>query len=352
MPLNTTCIGAYPKPGRTGTDHWGPDQVQTGGKAGQARSFHYGAGAGGEVNADRSDADTRAAVRDQVACGVDIPTDGEQRRENYIHYHCHHFHGFDFEQLTRKVHRSGGAVGDLPTITGKIAPKPGHFLDHDYLIAQAATERPVKITLPGPLTIIDTTADAHYGDANALTRDLADALNYEVRALAAAGCRHIQIDEPLFAREVDDALSFGMECLDRCFHGLPPEVTRVMHMCCGYPGQLDEVDYPKADPGSYFALAGALDQCAIDQISIEHAHRANEGRLLELFARKDVILGVVDIAISRIEPVEEIVDRLTRALEHIAPDRLIAAPDCGLPLLDRAGAMAKLTNMCIAAGLV
>ena len=133
----------------------------------------------------------------------------------------------------------------LPTVTGKIAARGDHFLDYDYKVAQATCKRPVKITVPGPLTIIDTTANRHYPSERELAFDLADALNREIKALAAAGCRYIQVDEPLFARRVDDALAFGVEALERCFHGLPEQVTRVMHMCCGYPGHLDDENYLK-----------------------------------------------------------------------------------------------------------
>ena len=348
MPLQTTCIGAFPKPGGIGLAHW---RLANNG-AGAVRKFDYISG--GEDGGDRDalDAATRGVVRDQVACGIDIPTDGEQRRENYIHYHCRHLSGIDFQRLTEKVHRGGGVTADLPTITGRIRARPGHFLDRDFTVAQAATNRPVKITVPGPLTIMDTTVDGHYGDPAQLGRDLADALNVEILVLAGAGCRHVQIDEPLFARNVDDALEFGIECQERCFHNVPKQVNRIMHMCCGYPGRLDEPDYPKADPASYLALAHDLDQCAIGQVSIEHAHRANDGKLFEIFAATDLILGVIDIATARIEPVEEIVERLRGALEHIEAARLIAAPDCGLPLLSRRGAMAKLSNLCLAAAAI
>ncbi|MDH3692702.1 MAG: 5-methyltetrahydropteroyltriglutamate--homocysteine methyltransferase, partial [Gammaproteobacteria bacterium] len=119
---------------------------------------------------------TRQAVQDQVACGIDIPTDGEQRRGNYIHYHCRFLQGIDFRDLTRKVHRDGAAVAELPTVTQKITPKDDHFLDRDFKIAQSQTDRPVKITVPGPLTIMDTTANAYYQDERMLAFNLADAL--------------------------------------------------------------------------------------------------------------------------------------------------------------------------------
>ena len=292
---------------------------------------------------------TRAAIEDQLACGVDIPTDGEQRRENYIHYHCRNLAGIDFVKLTNKLHRNGAAVADLPTIRTRVEPRGNHFLDRDYRIAQQFSDKPVKLTVPGPLSIIDTTANAFYRSERELAFDLADALNYEIRALAAAGCRYIQVDEPLFVRKVDDALAFGVECLDRCFDGIGDEVTRVMHMCCGYPGHVDDEDYLKADPGCYFQLAQAVDASSVDQVSIEDAHCLNDLSLLENFRRSAVILGVVTIASSRIESGEHIQQRLQQALRHIDAERLLAAPDCGLMMLGRELAMAKLGNMCDAA---
>lgn len=353
MPLFTTTIGAYPKP------QWLPITDWFKKEAGETV-------AGGEVTRRMTralrepDAETeqaavkatRQAVIDQVEAGIAIPTDGEQRRENYIHYHCRHLEGFDFENLTRKSLRGGAYEADLPTIRAKISPKGNHFLNRDYEIAQAATDRPVKITVPGPLTIMDTTANIHYAEEGALARDLADALNYEIRALADAGCRFIQVDEPVFARQSERAVKFGVECLERCFHGVPKGVTRVMHMCCGYPAKLDDEDYKKADPQSYFALATALDQSTIDQISIEDAHRHNDPALFELFKRATLILGSVAIAQSRIETVEEISARFSTVLGHIDIHRLIAAPDCGLGYLSRDLAIAKLTNLSAAAKLV
>ena len=227
-----------------------------------------------------------------------------------------------------------------------------HFLDSDFLNAQGFSDKPVKITIPGPLSIIDTTANQHYANERELAFDLARALNFEIRALAAAGCKYIQVDEPLFVRKVDDALSYGVECLDRCFDGVPEDVTRVMHMCCGYPGHLDDEDYLKADPACYRQLARAVDASSVQQVSIEDAHCLNDLELLESFTRTAVILGVVTIASSRIESSDYIAQRLQRALQHIDQSRLLAAPDCGLMMLGRELAMAKLKNMCAAAASI
>jgi len=302
--------------------------------------------------AEMLDRATVAAVDDQVACGISIPTDGEQRRENYIHYQCRHLSGFDFSGLTKKVLRDGAYEASLPTIRGKIEPEGAHFLPDDWRVAQAATDRPVKITVPGPVTIRDTTANDFYQDDKELAFDLARALNHEIRALAQAGCKYIQVDEPLFARQPDDALAYGIEALEMCFEGVDDDVTRAMHMCCGYPGHLDDHDYHKADPQSYFQIARAIDQSSIDQVSIEDAHRHNDLSLLEKFNNTTIIFGAVAIANSRLETVEEITGRLQKALEHIDRDRLIVAPDCGLGFLGRDLAISKLKTMCEAATAV
>ena len=346
MAIETTCIGAYPKPSYLRVGNWS-ESGEDSGDGQEARAFSYVA----ECSDDPEllDRATREAVLDQISCGVDILTDGEQRRENYIHYHCRHLEGFDFAKLTNKVHRSGAAVADLPTITGKIVPRGEHFLDTDYKMAQSCTDRPVKITLPGPVTIIDTSADAYYNDERQLAFDLSDALNFEIRALADAGCRHIQVDEPLFVRNIVNALDYGVECLERCFDGISDDVQRTMHMCCGYPGHLDDPDYLKADADGYGRLAKALDASCIDRISIEDAHRHNDLELLDQFQRTTVIFGSIAIASSRIETVEEVAARLTAALDHIDRDRLVAAPDCGLMMLGRDLAMSKLSVLCEAA---
>ncbi len=344
MPILTTTIGAYPKPDFVAVPDWfrNPDTASP--TAGWAEAVDALGDRAEEIFARG----TRSAVDDQVRCGIDVPTDGELRRENYIHYHCRHLDGIDFVGLTEAALRGGNYRALLPTIRGPIRPR-GSFLDHDYRIAQSYTDRRVKVTMPGPMTISDTTGDAYYGDPRSLGAALAQALNHEVMALARAGCRDIQIDEPVFARNVEATLDYGVENLERAFHGCPPQVTRTVHMCCGYPDRVDNPDYPKAPQSAYHRLADAIETSSVNAVSIEDAHRHNDLSLLEHFTDTTVVVGVVAIAKSRIESVEEIRDRLTQVLGHVEPTRLIAAPDCGLGLLGRKAAIAKLTALCRAA---
>ena len=347
MPLLTTCIGAYPKPDFVKLPDWfnieaGPDI------AGPTLLWEDALKALGPDAAAIIDKGVAQSINDQVTAGIDIPTDGEIIRENYIHYHCRHLNGFDFKGLTNKEIRGGAYSTKLPTVRGPVSIDQPFFYK-EWAAAQAHTTVPVKMTMPGPMTVVDTNADVFYNDPAKLGADIATALNKDVLRLADAGCRHIQIDEPLFARNPQAALDYGFENLERAFHNCPKNITRTVHMCCGYPDRLDHPDYPKADQRAYWQIADAVEYSNINAVSVEDAHRHNDLTLLEHFQNTTVIFGVVAVAKSPIETVEEIQVRLRQALGHIDADRLIAAPDCGLGLLSREQAVAKLTNLCSAA---
>lgn len=344
MAIRTTCLGAYPKPDYVPVRDW----FQVGHDAADYDEQVLRKWAERAEDTDTLDRATAEVVADQLACGIDLPTDGEVRRENYVHYQCRHFDGFDFEGLTRRVLRNGAYESALPTIRDRVQARDTPVLVRDWQVAESAAGRPVKMTLPGPMTISDTTADAFYGDPVRLAEDLALALNVEIRALAAAGCRHIQVDEPVFARKPDAALDYGVAALARCFDGVPGDVNRVMHMCCGYPNRLDDTDYPKADQASYAKVAGAVDG-VVDAISIEDAHRHNPVEVFELFETSDLIVGFIKIAASAVETEDQIAARMEAVLGRVPAARLIAAPDCGLGFLGRDLAMKKLRAMCAAA---
>jgi len=353
-PLQTTTLGSFPKPDYVPVRDWFDISRTAGGMNSSQTTRDYTSDAQ-EITAEHEALFIRAArqvIEIQLRAGISIPTDGEVRRENYIHYHCRHLDGFDFDRLEHRVLRDGAYETDLPAIRAPVRHSGALYGPHDYFASQKVSAAPVKFTLPGPLTIMDTTADCHYNHRPRLNAALAETVNREVLALADAGCQYIQIDEPLFARKVDDALDFGMEGLERCFHGLPKSVTRIVHMCCGYPDHLDDHDYKKADPDSYHRLAGAIDVAAFDQISIEDAHCGNDLNLLDKLNHKTVIFGAVAIAKSRLETADEIEARLRAALNHIDRDRLVVAPDCGLGFLSAELAEAKLTVMCKAAARV
>ncbi len=345
MPLKTTTIGAFPKPDYVPTPDWFASTTDMANPTKAYQAYLNNLPSDIEQTLDRA---TQAVVKTQVDLGIDIPTDGEVRRENYIYYQCREFSGFDFKDLTKVSLRNGVWQAEVPTVVGDIkAGRP--LLPRDYQVAQAATTNPVKITLPGPLTIMGSTADNYYNDPVALGVDLAKALNQEVLALVEAGCTWIQIDEPVFARNPQQALTYGFDHLEQCFASVPDDVNKVIHICCGYPNALDDHDYEKADRNAYFELAQALDDSSINVVSLEDAHAHNDLNLLTHFTKTSVIWGSVTIASSKIESVEIIRQRLDETLKYIDADRLIVGPDCGLGFLTDELMQTKLKNMVEAA---
>ena len=340
----TTVIGAYPKPSFLQLPDWfnaegGTDTLKP--------TVDYN-NAIKKMGEDAESIFLKAAaevINDQIECGIDIVTDGEVRRENYIHYHCRHIAGVDFKTLTEKVARTGNYKCWLPTITAKVEAQDS-FLVHDWKVSQKLSSKPVKITIPGPMTIADTIANTYYKSDDKMGFDLAEVINVEIKRLQKAGCKYIQVDEPLFARKPQQAIDFGIDNLAKCFEGLEnTEIEKITHICCGYPDKLDVINYPKAPSDSYKKIAKALDASLIDSVSIEDAHRYNDLELLRNFTKTKVLFGLIKIASSQIETKEEIENRILDALNYIDKQQLIAAPDCGLGHLPRQLAIEKLKIM-------
>ena len=340
----TTVIGAYPKPkylkvpdwfnadGGTDTEFPTKDYLEAINKMGnEAENIFHKA--------------TEEVIKDQIDCGIDILTDGEVRRENYIHYHCRYLEGIDFNKLTKKVARTGNYECWLPTITSNIKAKDP-FLVREWQLAQKMTTKPVKITIPGPMTISDTISNNFYESPKKMGEDLAEAIKIEINRLADAGCKYIQVDEPLFARKPNEAIEYGIKNLEKCFEGIKNnKIEKITHICCGYPDKLDAVDYPKAPLNSYHEIAEILDNSTIDSISIEDAHRYNDLNLLKKYKNKKIIFGVLKIANSKIDSEKDIYNRVNQALKHIDKERLLLAPDCGLGHLSKEISIQKLKIM-------
>ena len=340
----TTVIGAYPKPSFLQLPDWfnaegGTDTLKP--------TVDYN-NAIKKMGEDAESIFLKAAaevINDQIECGIDIVTDGEVRRENYIHYHCRHITGVDFNTLTEKIARTGNYKCWLPTIVAKVEAQDS-FLVHDWKVSQKLSSKPVKITIPGPMTIADTIANTYYKSDDKMGFDLAGVINVEIKRLQKAGCKYIQVDEPLFARKPQQAIDYGIDNLAKCFEGLEnTEIEKITHICCGYPDKLDVINYPKAPLDSYKKIAKALDASLIDSVSIEDAHRYNDLELLRNFTKTKVIFGLIKIASSQIETKEEIENRVLDALNYIDKQQLIAAPDCGLGHLPRQLAIEKLKIM-------
>ena len=344
----TTVIGAYPKPSYLKITDWfnasgGTDTEYP------TKFYEDEIKKMGDRFDDLLNKATSEIISDQEECGIDILTDGEVRRENYIHYHCRHLEGIDFTNLTEKVARTGNYKCWLPTIKSKVKAKEP-FLVEEWKQNQSLTTKDLKITIPGPMTITDTIANTFYKSDEKMGEDLADAINVEIKRLVDAGCKYIQVDEPLFARKPQNAINFGIQNLERCFKDVEDKnIEKITHICCGYPDKLDAIDYPKAPLDSYSKISKALDESIIDTVSIEDAHRYNNLEFLKDFNKTKVIFGLIKIASSQIETKEEIVSRINDAIKFIDKEQIVVAPDCGLGHLPRDLAKTKLKIMVEAA---
>merc|ERR1712215_315278 len=292
-------------------------------------------------------------VERQVELGLDIITDGEVGRETYyMHFIRNGIKGIDLDLLSDKVMRSGAFVSQVPTVVAQVTSSPAPWCYKEYLRAQSVSSVPIKYTLPGPMTIMDGTYNAHYEDHRQLAMDLVKVLQRDVLALAANGCVHIQLDEPVMMRYPDKALEFGISDAAAVFSGCPPEVKKTVHLCCGYPDRFEPVDYLKADKTRYPAVLKALDEVGFDWASIEDAEAVNDLSFLADLKHLGIQLGSVTIARAKLETPKEILERVKLALKYLPKERLMLAPDCGLGFLPLDLAEKKLQNMAEAAKLV
>src|SRR5256712_1314188 len=241
-----------------------------------------------------------AALKDQEAAGIDIVTDGEQSRQHFVHGFLEKLEGIDFGKRVTIGIRADRYKAEVPTVTGPIARKaPVHLAEVRW--ARANTQRRLKFTIPGPMTIVDTLADEHYRDRARLAMDFARVINEEARELAAAGLDVLQLDEPAFNVYMDDVAAWGIEALHLATEGLT--CTTAVHICYGYGIQAN-LDW-KATLGrewrQYETTFPLLARSRIDQVSLECAGSRVPLELLRLLAGKDVLVGAVDVATARVE---------------------------------------------------
>ena len=341
--IKTTVVGSFPKPDYLNI----PDWFKPGGLGGKFNikdysNYYKNLPSEHEYKLIRS---IKEIIEYHDNIGIDIVTDGEVRREHYINYFLRFLDGIDFENLSEISSRGNAYKHLAPTVRSKVKPI-GFFLSNDFKVAQMFTKKDVKITIPGPMTIYDTICNKYYKDKYNLLDDLSTAISYEVYNLVLSGCKHIQIDEPLFARKPEETLEYGIKYIEKCFEKVDKNVVKYLHICCGYPDKLNETDYPKADKDSYLKIAESIDNSCIDVVSIEDAHCHNNlEELLPKFKKIGVMLGLISISNTRIETVEEIEGRINEALKYIDRSRLVVAPDCGLGMLPKNIIDKKLKNM-------
>ncbi len=332
--LPTTVVGSYPQP------DWLLDRAKLSGKVPRVRATDLWRIPEAWLEQAQDDA-TILAIRDMERAGIDIITDGEMRRESYSNRFASALDGIDLERPGEVMGRTGGTT-IVPRVVGRISRR-GPVETRDVAFLRANTERTVKITLPGPFTMAQQAQNDFYDDEADMAMDYAIAVNQELRDLKAAGADIVQLDEPWLQARPDAARRYAVPVIDRALADISGPT--VIHICFGYADMVHD------KPNGYSFLPQLANSRAA-QISIEAAQpRLDLGVLGEL-GDKTVLLGVIDLAAEAVETADEVAARLRAGLAHLAAERLVAAPDCGMKYIPRARAFAKLSALAAGAAIV
>ena len=334
--LQTTVVGSYPQP------DWLVNREMLSKVVPRTRLKEIWRVSDAYLQQAQDDA-TLLAIRDMERAGIDIITDGEMRRESYSNHFATALEGIDQENPAHVLSRSGQKT-PVPRVVGKIRrTRPVEVRDMQFL--RANTDRPAKITLPGPFTMGQQVKDEFYKDAEAMCMDYAAAVNEEAHDLVKAGADVIQLDEPWLRNNPEEASRYAVRVINRALQGI--SVPTVVHLCFGYAAVVPGL----SKPAGYSFLPQLADTIA-QQISIESAQPRIDLGVLKELAPKKVMLGVIDLNDPEIETPEKIAERIRAGLKYLSPDKLLPAPDCGMKYLPRATAFGKLKSLAAGAAIV
>ncbi|MEO6153203.1 MAG: 5-methyltetrahydropteroyltriglutamate--homocysteine methyltransferase [Croceibacterium sp.] len=281
------------------------------------------------------------AIHEQERAGLDVITDGEMRRESYSNRFATALDGVDMDNHGTALDRSGEPV-PVPRVTGPISRR--HAVQvRDVQFMKQHTDKPIKITVPGPFTMSQQAQDDYYGDPEALAIAYGKAVRGEIIDLFAAGADVVQLDEPYMQARPDKARQYGLKALEAALEGV--KGTTALHICFGYAHLIHE------RPEGYNFLP-ELAGSAVQQISIETAQSDLDTKVLETLPGKTIILGVLDLSTHAVEEPETVAARIRKALPHVDATRIIVAPDCGLKYLPREVAFGKMKAMAEGAAMV
>lgn len=282
-----------------------------------------------------------AWIKLQENAGIDIVTDGEQFRKHFVHGFLEHINGIDWDRMTTMGIRDNRYDAEVPTVTSELSRKKAvHGAGAKFCVENASGQ--FKITLPGPMTICDTIADAHYGSRPEMAMAFAKILNEEALELQALGVDVIQFDEPAFNAFMDQVPTWGVEALNRSIEGITCKTA--VHICYGY-GIQQNIDWKEslgAQWREYEQFLPALNECNIDQVSLECADSRIPLSVLNTLKDKEILVGAINVATLEIETPEKVAATLRAAMEFVDPERLIACTNCGMAPLPRETAEAKL----------
>ncbi len=279
----------------------------------------------------------RLAVHDLERAGVDIVTDGEQRRESYFNQFATALGGLDLDHPGIAISRIGRPT-PVPRVVGPIV-RERPVLVRDARFLRQETDRKIKVTLPGPFTMTQLAQDDHYRDEERLAMAYADVVNAELRELEPI-VDVLQLDEPYMQAQPERARAYAVSAIDRALSGIGK--TTVVHLCFGYA-------FTVKDKPSGYSFLPELDRCAARQISIEAAQPRLDLSVLAALPSKTIVLGVLDLGAPTAETPQVVTARISEALRHVPESRLVVAPDCGMKYLPRNLAFAKLKAMVLGA---
>ena len=307
----------------------------------------------GQELTDAQDDAVRLALLEQEQAGLTIVTDGEVRRRHYVWGFLDGLTGIDTDNLATARTRAGryGEATEVARIVGPVARKEPVLLRATEF-SRAATTRRLKVTMPGPMTIVDSVADEYYGtDRKTLAMKFAEILNAEAREVAAAGADVIQFDEPCFNIFLDEVEAWGIEALERSMDGV--SVTRAVHICYGYgtPAVL-AWKTRNTEWGHYGVTFPLLARSSVDQVSIECAASGVDLAVLRELGEKDVMLGAIDVGTEEVERADVVAERLRRALKYVPAERLFPCTDCGLVPRSREASRGKMRALAEGAAIV
>jgi len=333
--FETTIAGSLPKPGWLAEE----DKLWPAWKA-----------AGADLEKAKRDA-TLLWLKEQEDAGIDIVTDGEQSRQHFVHGFLEYVEGIDFEHKVKMGIRNNRYDAMVPVVVGPLRLK-GRVHQVEAKVARAHTKRKLKITMPGPMTIVDTLADRHYGDKVKLAMAFAELLNQEARALEKDGVDVIQFDEPAFNVFMSDVTKWGIDALHVCIKGLK-KVKTCVHICYGYgiKANLDWKETLGQEWRQYEEIFPALARSRLDQVSLECIHSKVPAELMKLLKGKDVLVGVIDVASDKVETAEEVCSTIKKALKYVPKKHLFPCTNCGMAPMSREIALAKLKALAAGAAL-
>ncbi len=289
-------------------------------------------------------------LKEQEVAGIDILTNGEQFREHFVHGFLKHIEGIDWQRMTRMGIRDDRYVVDVPTVTSPIR-RPASVHGEEVRFTRDHTGHRLKFTLPGPMTICDTIADAHYGRRADMAMAFAAALNQEARELESLGVDLIQFDEPAFNVFFDDVNEWGIEALHRAAEGLSCKTA--VHICYGY-GIEENIRWKQSlgdEWRQYENIFPALNASRIDQVSLECANSHVPMSLIGLLPDKEVMVGAIDVASRDVETPQQVLETIREATRYADRERILPCTNCGMAPLPRHVARAKLKSLVAGARL-